>query len=219
MLNVICVKTGDKYSAEYVNKLQSMVKRNLSIDYNFTCITDDPKGLNPDMYILTALYPKWWSKIQAFNSSLCDEFEFDDEDHILFIDLDTVIIQDLEPLVDYGFECLKEVPLVILEDFNRPGGYGSALFMLKANSMSFVFEDFKEHSECIMREFAGDQDYLEKVAPFVSFWPRSWVVSYKNSKDGAQTLEVLPEEAKVLCFHGPPKNHEVSEAWVRELWK
>lgn len=223
MLNIVCVKTGDKYSLEYVNKLQSMVGRNLAIDYSFCCITDDTKGLNPDMYILPALYPGWWSKMQVFGLNMCDGFEYKDNDVILFIDLDTIIIKDLGPLVNYGFECLKEVPVVILEDFNRPNGYGSALFMFKHNTMSHVYTDFERNSEEIIEDYdkrsEGDQHYLEKVLPYVMFWPKEWVISYKNTKDRAQTLDVLPEEAKVLCFHGPPKPHEISEEWVEELWR
>ena len=38
---VVCLKWGNKYSAEYVNKLYSMVKRNLTIDYEFVCFTEN----------------------------------------------------------------------------------------------------------------------------------------------------------------------------------
>ena len=44
-LNVICMKWGTKYSSEYVNKLYSMVARNLSVPFRFVCFTDDADGI------------------------------------------------------------------------------------------------------------------------------------------------------------------------------
>ena len=213
MLNVICVKTGDKYSAEYVNKLQSMVKRNLVMEHRFICITDDQSGLNPDMYILEALYEGWWSKLQVFEKI---DFIFEDGEPVLFIDLDMLIVNDLGALVNYGLECLEKAPLVILEDFNRPNGYGSAIFMIRANTLSRVYKKFAEYPNAVMKGYKGDQQYLEKVLPCAMFWPREWVLSYKVDK---LHTEPLPDTAKVVCFHGPPKNHEVDDEWVKELWK
>ena len=44
-VNVMCLKWGNKYGPEYVNRLHNMVKRNLTIPHRFVCFTDDPKGL------------------------------------------------------------------------------------------------------------------------------------------------------------------------------
>ena len=49
--NVICMKWGDKYSADYVNILFNMVSRNLSIPFRFACFTDDPKGINEQVEV------------------------------------------------------------------------------------------------------------------------------------------------------------------------
>ena len=42
---VVCLKYGDKYSADYVNKLYNGVKRNLTVPFEFVCYTEDPKGI------------------------------------------------------------------------------------------------------------------------------------------------------------------------------
>ena len=47
--NVVCIKWGSKYSAEYVNKLHSMLERNLSLHHRFISLTDDSTGLNSDI--------------------------------------------------------------------------------------------------------------------------------------------------------------------------
>ena len=40
MINVCCVYYGNKYKAEYVQKLYNMVKRNLTVPHKFICFTD-----------------------------------------------------------------------------------------------------------------------------------------------------------------------------------
>ena len=39
-----CLKIGDKYNADYVNKLQNMVRQ--YSDAPFLCFTDDPTGVD-----------------------------------------------------------------------------------------------------------------------------------------------------------------------------
>ena len=49
MKNVLCIKWGNKFSAGYVNKLYSMVKRHLSLSHRFVCLTEDTTGLNSEI--------------------------------------------------------------------------------------------------------------------------------------------------------------------------
>lgn len=44
---VICMKWGDKYGAEYVNRLYNMVSRHLTLDFQMICLTDDSSGIDP----------------------------------------------------------------------------------------------------------------------------------------------------------------------------
>jgi hypothetical protein len=62
---VCCLKYGDKYSADYVNRLHNMVKRNLTIDYEFVCFTENSQDIDPS--IRTEPLPSlsvsgWWFK-------------------------------------------------------------------------------------------------------------------------------------------------------------
>ena len=49
--HILCMKWGTKYGPEYVNRLYAMVRRHLSGDFNFVCLTDggvhDNLGVNP----------------------------------------------------------------------------------------------------------------------------------------------------------------------------
>ncbi len=50
--HVICIKWGDRYSSDYVNKLFSMVDRNITLSYQFHCLTDSDKGIDSRINIL-----------------------------------------------------------------------------------------------------------------------------------------------------------------------
>ena len=43
---VCCLKYGTKYSADYVNKLFNMVSRNLTVEHQFVCFTEDATGID-----------------------------------------------------------------------------------------------------------------------------------------------------------------------------
>ena len=42
---IICMKWGDKYGPEYVNRLYNMVSRHLTLDFQMVCLTDDSTGI------------------------------------------------------------------------------------------------------------------------------------------------------------------------------
>ena len=49
MYSVVCMKWGDKYGAEYVNRLYNMVARNTTLPFKFVCFTDNANGLLPEI--------------------------------------------------------------------------------------------------------------------------------------------------------------------------
>ena len=72
MLNVLCLKYGTKYSADYVNKLYNMTQRHLTVPHRFVCFTEDSTGLNPDIEIQSLPYDSsikgWWWKTYLFKA-------------------------------------------------------------------------------------------------------------------------------------------------------
>ena len=47
--NVICMKWGTLYSADYVNVLFAACRRHTKTTFRFVCFTDDPLGVNPEI--------------------------------------------------------------------------------------------------------------------------------------------------------------------------
>ena len=47
--NVVCIKWGNKFGADYVNSLYRMVEKNLTIPHRFVCFTDNAEGIDPNL--------------------------------------------------------------------------------------------------------------------------------------------------------------------------
>ena len=48
---ILCVKWGDKYSREYVEKLKQQCEDNCSVPFNFYCLTDK-KEKDYDVFVM-----------------------------------------------------------------------------------------------------------------------------------------------------------------------
>ena len=71
---IICLKHGDKYSSEYVNKLHNMVRRNCTLPFKFGCYTEKPEGIDPSIEIFPlpdiGMISGWWYKPYFFNQNI-----------------------------------------------------------------------------------------------------------------------------------------------------
>jgi len=204
MLTVVCIKWGNRYGPEYVNKLRAMVARNLSVPHCFVCLTDDPRGLNCHVLMLTEPLRGWWQKVTLFKA---DPYGL--TGRLLFLDLDVVITGSLDALLDYGGGAVNG--FVGVTDFCRPALYNSSVFLLNAGSHPEVWRDF---NGTVMERMHGDQDWISSKIHGAPTWPRCWIRSYKFDYQE----EKLTPGTRVVVFHGQPKPHECG-GWVPELWR
>ena len=155
--NVICMKWGDKYSADYVNILFNMVSRNLSIPFRFVCFTDDPKGINeqvevfdlPSLNLPNNIPERGWLKLTTFSKTLGDL-----EGKALFLDLDLIITGSLDEL----FEI--EGDFLIVKDFIRKDVTGnSSVYRFEIGQHEDVIENFKNNFTDIKNKHRNEQEY------------------------------------------------------------
>jgi uncharacterized Rossmann fold enzyme len=207
MLNITCVKWGSKYSAEYVNILYDMVRRNLPDGFpgRFVCFTDDPTGLE-ECIETRPLEPGligWWNKLSLFKNE-----SFPLGDRVFFLDLDTVITGKLDDLMSYSGE------FALQRDFFTYN-LGSAVMAWEAGTMQYIWDAFEAAGRPDTP--GGDQAFITQVCPNPKFlcdiFPGS-LVSFKR-----HCLPYPPRSASVVCFHGEPKPHEVDVDWVKMTWK
>ena len=107
---ILCVKWGDKYDNEYVEKLKDQVEKNCSVPFNFYCLTDNPTQPY-DIQLPTTwdAYEngKFWAYRKLY---MFDERTIDIKgDQFLYLDLDVIIQQDLK----YFFELDMEQPYIV----------------------------------------------------------------------------------------------------------
>ena len=64
-MHFLCIKWGDKYSAEYVNKLYGMIDANYVNQFKLICFTDEPENIRDEVTVIPIpdtepLHPKYW---------------------------------------------------------------------------------------------------------------------------------------------------------------
>ena len=200
-LTVCCVMVNNYAGrgAEYVNKLYRAVERHMTIPHDFVCFTDDPTGIECETRPIKG--EGWFAKLYLFK-----EFT---EGKVIFMDLDTVIVGNIDFLDKYNGK------FAILRDFYRPEGYGSGI-MLWRGGFGHEITDSYEADGCPDIP-GGDQIYIEKKVKkaklLQDLFPAK-ICSYKVHAMGG-----VPVKTAICCFHGYPKPHDFSFGWVKAEWQ
>ena len=120
-VNVLCIKWGKKYGPDYVNKLHNMVRRHLHRPFRFVCLTDDGAGIDPAIEVKPIpmvgfdefdqrkpwTFGHGWLKLTSFTAPL-----YDLTGRTLFLDLDIVIVDSLDPFFE------REVEFVVTKEWD-----------------------------------------------------------------------------------------------------
>lgn len=213
MLNVVCVNTGDYLGRgrEYVAGLRAEVGRHLARPHVFTVVTDDDPEAYPGCRVIAARFGGWWEKIRLFEPGLF-------RGRVMFLDLDTFILGGIGHIADY------DGPFATLHDFWRPHGLGPAVMLFDPEWARFIWDDWAAAG--FPRENArGDQAWIEdrrqgrmrKTAHILQDLHPGEIVSYKT-----HCLDGPPPDARIVCFHGVPRPHEVRAdapgGWAAAHW-
>lgn len=204
----VCVlKSGGAYYASYVYALRNALREHVSYwsDSRFICLTDiDLPSINT--LPLKDGLPGWWSKIEIFKIM----------GPVVYIDLDTIIVDSLDPLVE-GVKNLHLNQFMMLQAFNRREKWASGIMGWKGN-WSWLHEVFNPKT---MNGYRRDQRYIKRALLARGVNIRavqddlSGVYSYKHHCTGE-----LPPDARVICFHGKPRPDDVrhEHEWCQRVW-
>jgi len=216
MNNIVCLWYGDKYTVDYVNNLYSMFEKNLTQDFNLTCICDRTTGLRSEIIPVKLptddkLHNKgWWQKLHFFNSKL-----FNFTGPTLAIDLDMVIVDNVDDLFKIN------APFVMERDFFPKNGNSTCLMKFNMGEHDDLYNDIdlnkishnidSSDPDFGRHKFWGDQVWVHSKRPRVDVWPMLWVKSYKYECLFPQNLQYHPSKAfkipigcKIIKFHGEP---------------
>ena len=228
MVNVVCVKWGDKYSSEYVNNLYSMVSRNLSREFRFVCFTENPEGIKPGVEVFPFeddYLPGWWNKVSLFKPRL-----FDLEGTTLYLDLDVVIVDSIDCFFDQpGQFCIIRDWICEMAT-RRDDMWNSSVFRYEIGDMSHVWNDFKPKWKRVLKKYRwGDQKWITEKIPNATVWDKEWCRSFKWCCSSGDNVShpIIPSNSKIIVFNGHPKPHEAISGfkkygpsrWIGEYWK
>jgi len=230
MITVVCWKwQQNKYrshfKAEHVRTLKNMVARNLKLDHRFVCITDDASGLDdietmelwdgPNISLPTGK-PNCYRRLRVFAPDAKDWLG----ERILSIDLDTVITDDITPLVDNDYD------FKIWGDTAKNTYYNGGFWIMNAGARSKVWSQFHSNANRVTRRkrmVGSDQAWISYIlGPNEKKWSTDdGVYSFRNHlKQGEKDL---PDDARIVFFHGhyDPWDPEVQEQnpWIKDYYK
>ncbi len=217
---VICLKWGNKYGPEYVNNLYSMVKRNLD-NVRFICFTEDRTGIDTQIEIKPIPTNNqditgWWLKLSLFQSNL-----YDLVGPVLYLDLDVVIVNRLEPFWDVrgNFCIIKDWLYARFADTKL----NSSVIRFNVGENHALWDTFLQHHKRVMQKMPGDQDWITERQTNYQLWPVNWCTSYKLDKCWTN----IPKETKIIVFHGRPNPPEAiggmqeypPAPWIANVWR
>ena len=236
MVNILTLKWGKVYSADYVNRIYRGVKAHLRRPFRFVCVTDDPSGLSegidtvpipdrPAWYHPNARYPGWpqiYLKLFVFQKGFAGL-----EGPTLFLDIDQIITGDIDCFFDYkpGEFCIIHNWVALRKRLFRkvPFCGNSSVFRFEAGEKSaYVFEKFRPEPDDAMNPeiYGTEQEYMTHAVGFdkVNFWPENFVRSFKRSCTWPWPLNHvlmprLKKDTHILCFHGYPTPTQAIEGF------
>jgi hypothetical protein len=243
-VNVLCIKWGKKYGPEYVNRLHNMVRRHLHRPFRFVCLTDDAQGIDPGIEVkpIPAIgfdefdqrkpwtFGHGWLKLTSFAKPL-----YDLEGRTLFLDLDIVIVDSLDPFFDQPGE------FVVIKEWDKKDGTGNtSVYLFTVGAHVDALDHLRSGYPKVVEEVRNEQEfitgYLGRQGK-VSYWPEEWCRSFKRhcmrrGLMGWFAPPVIPPGARVIAFHGKPNPPDaiagvsgkwyrrvLPTAWVAEHWR
>ncbi|WP_395352234.1 glycosyltransferase [Variovorax sp. UC122_21] len=212
--HILCMKWGAKYGPEYVNRLYAMVRRHLSGDFRFVCLTDDGQGVRPEVTCLPIpplnlhLAPGQrdgaWKKLTTFEADLHGL-----RGTALFLDLDVVIVGSLDAFFEQPGDFL------IIRDYDRFWRRGritgnSSVYRFELGAHADVLGYFRDHLDEVQARYRNEQTYLSDVLHKqgkLAYWPDGWCPSFKYHGIPAWPANYwkapfVPRDARIMVFHG-----------------
>lgn len=197
---ITVLRSGGEYKVEHVAKLKAQAEH-FGFGGEFICLSDCHSA--PGYRELKHGWPGWWSKMEAFKI----------HGPAVYVDLDTWFTGSLGPL----FEAAQSYPFIALRDFNPKQRLLGTGLMAWCGNLSEIYHHFRQYPRFHMEQnrnprWWGDQGFMEryitKTSSPIAFWQEvlpGAVVSFKKHCQNG-----VPEDARVVCFHGKPKPWEVA---------
>jgi hypothetical protein len=213
----LVLKTGGEiYNSRYVNALATNIKNNVTVDVELAVLTNDATGINMD--VVDRIIPMahdfvgWWSKIELFRRGIFTS------ERVLYFDLDTVIVDNIDDIV------MNESEFAGLLDFMSKPRFQTGVMLWEPSKYHHIYDDFVKNPRLVMgTHVEGDagwiRENIENKSYFNQILPKR-IVSFKvHCYNAARKYINIPDDAAVVCFHGKPRPHTITDYKITKHWK
>lgn len=242
MINIVCLKWGDKYGPEYVNRLYNMCKKFYTNPFKFYCATDDSKGIIDDVNILDIKdfqirEGKWGGKVFTAEKIMLLRYF---EEKTLLLDLDILILNDITEYVNSV--DLEKFPYFIknpwANQINLKRYYGSITCDINSSfvignkiSMDLLHfkildETFSNYDYYALKYRSLDKTLFYQCQDLINFHQDSKLVySFNGGAHWPDDMEVgkFRPDYKICLFnnsHGEGLDiHDSNTNWAIEYWE
>lgn len=208
---IACVRAGEAYSADYVRRLVSMVGRHAGgKDYRMVCLTDQTDDVSCETLPLFDGAVGWWSKIGLFRPGVFPRVP------VLYLDLDTIICGDIGGMIGFG---PREGQVIMLRDFYHKNKFASGIMVwVPGDHTDSIWAEW-ENSGQPKDDTRGDQGWIERFVDTGPLCLRGLFGGITSWKVDCALTNRPPNNARIVCFHGRPKPHELERLpFIKENW-
>jgi hypothetical protein len=226
-INLMTIKWGDKFAAEYPNLIHRMAKRHMPCEFNSYCMTDDPTGLDKDIIPVECTekwlwddilsMKQWWFwdaiKMSLFAPKLCGI-----EGKILFSDLDNLFLNKLDRVVQ------TTPPAMISTNWNPnyflTMGFNASLIYVDNRSpvTKEIWDHFVKHYDRAKGSLYSSDAYLWRChRDKINTYPESTVYSHsRGAKYPDQQKGKYRSDHEVCIFM---EDHEPDPLDIKKGWE
>ena len=195
--NVCCVKAGDKYDSDYVNTLYLMIKRYLTIPFDFICLTENSQNLFKQIKVINLddrSIKGWWNKCLLFKPGLLNG-------SCLYLDLDMIIVKNIDEfIINNQYLNILCNPISLNNKiYNKINS--SMMFWntknIELNKIWFQYLEnkfFYDNHKPLAKEETGDQKVIIESSVRYKFFSNDKIRYFKSIKD----KEVLDENISII---------------------
>lgn len=225
MLTVLClyVRGPYPYTAEYVYRLERMVRRYLARPFRFVCLTDRPEELpGVDTIVVESMQgvvpdngAGYWTKLRVFDP------ELGLVGRVLYLDLDVIVVNGLGPIVDFPAELaltsdafVQERSHLCTDRYGRTlvRRFNGSVMVWDAGTQGFLWERW---SPADAQRLSTDQDWIGEQAQDAAAMPLAWFPRMSHLvRDAAFAAAGGPyPPGATVVLTKKPKQHEAVRVW------
>lgn len=222
--NGIHPKKGIKFTADHINRFFKMLKRNTTVPFRPFCITDNWDGIDEDINVIPL-----WDDYRDMGGCYVRLFAFSEEvktvlgDKFIWFDIDSVIVGNMDAILT------DKADFKAWGDTHPRTPYNGSMIMMKTGARKQVWEDFHPLRSPSLGKRMGhvgtDQAWIGAcLGKYEPKWNTDdGVYSYRVHLKRSPNPAILPENAKIVFFHGSsdPSKAEMQKLcpWIKEHWQ